>query len=521
MWTETEVDSRVSPALPMRTVRRLWALALLAAGVPAAAQTPCTDGAVEADGLSFACEGVGLHARLTPQEIGAPAFEGCPLRACLNDLWGWTDPDTGREYALVGMANGTAFVDVTQPDAPRRLGVLPTATSSNTWRDVKTYGHHAYVVSEAGGHGLQVFDLRRLRGLDEDPRRRFEADARLTDFGSAHNVVVDEAGGRLHAVGGACGDGLLTYTLEDPAAPALAGCSGGTGYLHDAQCVVYAGPDPDYAGRNVCVGFRGDSVFFLDATLPAAARLIATGFYPGSDYAHQGWLSEDHRYLLVDDEGDEGVTTAQTRTIVFDVEDLDDPEFVGFYLNPSTTTYDHNLYIREGYAFQANYNNGLRILDLADIATAKLEEVAFFDTFPGSPDGVQDPFDGAWSVYPFFESGTLVVSDQIYGLFVLQPEPGVVVADAARPGVPAGVALAVPALARGAATVTLTAPAGERVRLGLYDLRGRALGVVYDGAATGAAQTFTLGAEARAAGAVIVRAEAASGHLARRVTFVR
>lgn len=500
---------------------RLWILAVLAcAAAGASAQTPCTDGAVAAGGETFACDGVGVHARLTPQELGAPAFASCPLRACLNDLWGWTDPETGREYALVGMANGTAFVDVTEPAAPRRLGVLPSATGPSTWRDVKTYGTTAYVVSEAGGHGLQVFDLRRLRGLAEDAARTFSADARRTDFGRTHNVVVDEAAGRVIAVGGACGAGLQTYTLEDPLAPAFAGCSGDTGYLHDAQCLVYDGPDPDYAGRNVCVGFNNDSVFFIDATDPTAATRIATGFYPGSQYAHQGWLTDDRRFLLVDDEADEGVTASQTRTIVFNVEDLDSPEFVGFYFNPSTTTLDHNLYIRGGYAYQANYNNGLRILGLAGVATADLSEVAFFDTFPASPDGVQDDFDGAWSVYPYFESGTVLVSDQVYGLFVLQPEPGVLVAEAPAPAA-SGFALTVQTPARGATVVTLVAPAGEAVRVALYDVRGRALGVVFDGPATGAEQSFSVDGRAFAAGVVIVRAERASGHLARRVTFVR
>ncbi len=43
-----------------------------------------------------------------------------------NDIWGWADPMTGREYALMGMTDGTAFVDVTDPDNPAVLGKLPT-----------------------------------------------------------------------------------------------------------------------------------------------------------------------------------------------------------------------------------------------------------------------------------------------------------------------------------------------------------------------------------------------------------
>ena len=50
--------------------------------------------------------------------------------------------------------------------------------------------------------------------------------------------------------------------------------------------------------------------------------------YPNFAYTHQGWLTEDHRYLFVNDEQDEG-DEAKTRTLIFDVQELDDPVFVG------------------------------------------------------------------------------------------------------------------------------------------------------------------------------------------------
>ena len=507
----------------MSMLRPFCLAALVGVLAPAAtAQTVCTDGvAADASGQTYACDGVDLFARLTPQQLGAPDFPDCPLRACLNDLWGWTDGSTGREYALVGVANGTAFVDVTDPAAPRRLGRLPTATGSSTWRDIKTYGDVAYVVSEAGGHGLQVFDLTRLRGLGEDPDRTFTADARLTGFGAAHNVVVNTDAGQLAAVGGPCGAGWQMYTLADPLAPAFAGCSGDTGYIHDAHCIAYDGPDPDHAGRQVCAGFNNDSVFLVDTTDPADVTRIATGFYPNSRYAHQGWFTEDRRYILVNDEDDEGRPgVPNTRTIVFDVQDLDSPEFVGFYFNPSTSTLDHNLYIRDGVAYQANYNNGLRVIGLDGIATADLSELAFFKTFAGPPDGFNDDFDGAWSVYPYFESGTVIVSDQIYGLFTLRVDPARLPVASAPVPRPSALALSASSPARAAATVRLTAPAGEPVRLALYDLLGRELAVVFDGAGTGAEQTFTVGA-GLPAGVAVVRAETAAGSATERITFVR
>ena len=83
----------------------------------------------------------------------------------LNDIWGWTDPQTNREYAIVGMSNGTSFVDISNPENPSYLGRLPTQTSNSTWRDIKVYQNHAFIVSEASGHGMQVFDLTELRNI--------------------------------------------------------------------------------------------------------------------------------------------------------------------------------------------------------------------------------------------------------------------------------------------------------------------------------------------------------------------
>ncbi|HZA97912.1 MAG TPA: choice-of-anchor B family protein, partial [Gemmatimonadales bacterium] len=66
----------------------------------------------------------------------------------LNDIWGWTDSVTNREFALVGRTNGTAFVEVTDPANPKYLGELPMhkGARSNIWRDIKVYKNHAFIV---------------------------------------------------------------------------------------------------------------------------------------------------------------------------------------------------------------------------------------------------------------------------------------------------------------------------------------------------------------------------------------
>ena len=65
----------------------------------------------------------------------------------LSDIWGWVDPESGEEYALVGTTSGMAFVRVTDPENPEFLGIVPTTntgTTRNFWWDVKTYQDHAF-----------------------------------------------------------------------------------------------------------------------------------------------------------------------------------------------------------------------------------------------------------------------------------------------------------------------------------------------------------------------------------------
>ena len=113
--------------------------------------TPCVDGFVG----DHACNNVDLLSFLPMQDMGD---------ATLNDLWGWTDPETGKEYALVGVGNGTSFIDISDPRNPIYLGKLPSHTGSSPWRDVKVYQNHAFIVADSiTTHGVQVFDLTTLR----------------------------------------------------------------------------------------------------------------------------------------------------------------------------------------------------------------------------------------------------------------------------------------------------------------------------------------------------------------------
>jgi choice-of-anchor B domain-containing protein len=371
------------------------------------ATTPCVGGLA---GM-YPCKDIDLVAFMPLSSIGGGSG---------NDVWGWTDPTTGREYAIMGRTSGTSFVDITDAEAPVYLGNLPPHGANSSWRDIKVYANHAYIVSEAANHGVQVFDLTQLRTVTTPPVT-FAETAHYGNVGSSHNIAINEDTGFAYVVGATtCSGGPHFVDLANPAAPVFAGCHVETLYTHDTQCVVYAGPDPDYTGREICVNSNTTRINVIDVTDHAASFLISETTYPGSGYVHQGWLTEDQRYYIQGDELDEQNFGHNTRSRIFDMTDLDAPVLIGTH-DHATAAIDHNLYTHNGYAYMANYRAGLRIMDMSDIANGNIGEIAFFDIYPSSDSA---SFNGAWSVYPYFASGNVVISGIEQGLFIVRPNLG-------------------------------------------------------------------------------------------------
>jgi len=379
----------------------------------------CADGQAE----QFECSDVDLLAFLPLTELGLPPGSRV-LAAGITDVWGWTDPETRREYALVGRMGGASVVDVTDPSLPIYVGLL--AVDGGTAQDIKVYADHAFFIG-SGNTGMPVFDLRRLRRVSEFPVT-FTADARYDGIASAHNLVIDTQSGFAFPVGAAgggdtCGGGLHMVDVRNPVIPTFAGCYTDTeglvwaGRTHDAQCVEYSGPDGDFRGRQICFASNETALRIVDVTDKDDPVPIASATYPAMAYIHQGWLTEDQRYYYMNDELDELTGLApRTRTLVWDVAELDDPVLVAEYFG-STNATDHNLYIKGDRMYQANYQAGLRVLDISN--PERPEEIGFFDTTPyeGNPPNME----GAWTAYPFFESGIVVVSSMQEGLFLLRP----------------------------------------------------------------------------------------------------
>ncbi|WP_370390180.1 choice-of-anchor B family protein [uncultured Winogradskyella sp.] len=370
------------------------------------AQFPCVNGFAG----DLPCDGFDLMSHIPVEELGGTGAEG-------NDSWGWTDPQTGKEYALVGTTTSTAFVDISNPAEPIFLGRLPTTTVSSLWRDVKTYNNHAFIVSEAPGHGMQVFDLTRLRNISNPPVT-FTEDALYTGFGRAHNIVINETSGFAYAVGSDTFSGGPHFVnIQNPIMPTSAGGYADDAYSHDAQVVTYNGPDQDYTGREILIGSNENEVVIVDVTDKANPSQISTIGYTDIGYTHQGWFTEDMRYFLLGDEVDEINFGLNTRTVVFDFSDLDNPSFHMDYFGP-TQAIDHNGYVVGNTFYIANYSAGLRAVDISNIASGVMAESGFIDTFTPHDN---TSFNGAWNIYPYFESGNIVVSDIEGGLFVVRP----------------------------------------------------------------------------------------------------
>ena len=343
-----------------------------------------------------------------------------------SDIWGWTDTTSGKEYAIAAMTNSTAFVDITDPINPIFLGRLDSNAGNNSWRDVKVYNNHAFIVADnVGAHGMQVFDLTKLRELTTEQVFTSDAIYNTDNLGSCHNIFINEESGIAYLVG--CKNdigssmhsgGPIFVDLSDPKNPVKLNHYAAAGYSHDAQVVKYIGPDTTYTDKEIYVGSNETKITILDVTDKNNVILIAEIDYSQLGYTHQGWFTEDHRYFIVGDELDERDIGVNTRTLVFDFSDLDNPVLSSTYFGPSSAI-DHNGFVKGNRYFMANYRAGLRVLDITNISdsTNSMTEVGYFDTYPENDNTATS---GAWGVYPFFASGNIIINDIEKGLFVVR-----------------------------------------------------------------------------------------------------
>ncbi|HEY3243255.1 MAG TPA: choice-of-anchor B family protein [Phycisphaerae bacterium] len=355
--------------------------------------------------ITFSSSGIQLLSWLPVTQFNPAATSG-------NVAWGYVSP-SGREYAIMGFSHGTAFVEVTNPSNAQIRAIAPGPVS--LWRDLKTYQHYCYAVSE-GGSGIQVMDLDNI-----DAGGVIVVGSVTTPSGtttSTHTVAVNEASGYLYRCGGGGFLGVRIYSLANPANPTYVTTALTTRYTHEAQIVSYtSGP---YAGKEIAFcctentsGGGAAGINILDVTNKASIVQLASYAYPNALFSHQGWLSTDRHYFYLDDEFDEAQLGIPSTTHVIDVLNLASPTQVATFSTGSTAI-DHNLYTLGNLIFESNYRSGLRVFD-SSADQLHPTQIAWFDTYP--PDDIAS-YNALWSNYPYLPSGIILGGDIEKGLFV-------------------------------------------------------------------------------------------------------
>ncbi len=360
-------------------------------------------------------------------------FSSSPSSA--NDIWGFVDLNNQREYALIGLNNGTAVVDVSDASAPVEIAYI--SALSSTWRDIKVYQFYddaddrykayAYVTTESD-QGLQIIDLSDL------PNSASLVANPTGDFSRAHNVYLANtdyatglalpgmtpylyiSGSNKEDTGGV----FLTYDLSDPVSPSLI-TQGSSGYVHDATTLVIddertADCAPGHNPCEILIDFNEDTVDIWDMTNKSAPVLISETSYSNVGYVHSGWWSSDKMTVFVQDELDERNRGLNTTLRAMDISDLSSPCVKSIYTGP-TSAIDHNGFTKGDYYYMSNYRRGLSVLDVSDVSDIK--DVGYFDTF-AVPSENTASFNGAWGTYPYLASENILVSDIEYGLWILK-----------------------------------------------------------------------------------------------------
>lgn len=390
----------------------------------------------------FPCRNVDLQAQIPLNQ-----FTSRPLSAA--NVWGFEDQNDGREYAVIGLQNGAAVVEVTNPAIPRQVVTIPGNASS--WREVKIYqvfdvaGNrfraYAYITTEAEVSGLQVIDLSGLPATATLATTLVDTGSQHTAYISnidyATNMALPGREALLFLAGSDVGTGSWrAYSLADPAQPQLVSMAPSTAqYVHDATSLHITDQRTTQcaAGHNPCevyVDFNENTVDLWDVSDKATPVLLSSTGYSDSNYTHSGWPTTDQRHIFIHDETEEINRGLFTQIYTMNVEDLRNPFIVASYQGPDTTT-DHNGYVKGDLLYVSHYRRGLVVFDVSD--PEALREVANFDTFL-EPAGNSAGTDGAWGVYPFFPSGTVVISDISNGLFVLRDQSAGLSQNAGRIG---------------------------------------------------------------------------------------
>ena len=326
-----------------------------------------------------------------------------PYNECVSALWGYTAPD-GREYALVGTCSGTSIVDITDPAHPQEKYFVPGPQS--IWREMKTYGHYAYIVTE-GGNGLTIVDLQNLPGTNLS--HTVLQNVGVGTLANTHTIFIDEKGRAFlwgstgFAYNGQDGSGCVILDLAaNPVDPPFLGIITHT-YYHDG----FVRNDTLW-GSAIYDGYL-EIYDISDLNNP---QFLGNRNTPGS-YTHNAWPGDDGKTVFTTDEVPDASVTAYDISDVYNIRELDRVQ-----MDPTGNETPHNVHYKNGWLPTAYYREGAVIIDAH--RPQNMVVTGYYDTH--WPDTGSNPFEGVWEVYPFFPSGRMIAGDRSNGLFILNPK---------------------------------------------------------------------------------------------------
>ena len=305
-----------------------------------------------------------------------------------SGIWGYTAPN-GTELAIIGVYDGTSFVNVTDPANPVEVAFI--GHPGTIWTEIRTFGHYAYFSNDQSASGLGIVDL-------VDPLHpvlvRFH-----TAFSTCHSLHMDTQTGYLYCNGCSSNRTFILNVGANPTNPPTVAIFSDY-YVHDSYSrdgIAYFAAISD--GALGIENFSSPPTFINQSFIQ----------YPGAA-THNCWLTDDSRYLLTTDE------TSGGHLKVWDVLDKTNPTQVSEFALPGDDSIIHNVYVRGNLAIASWYTAGLQIMDITNPFAP--QRVGYYDTYPGT-----GGYEGAWGVYPYAASGNIYISDMSTGLYVFRFTP--------------------------------------------------------------------------------------------------
>jgi choice-of-anchor B domain-containing protein len=317
----------------------------------------------------------------------------------VNDIWGYVAPD-GTEYALVGLRDGVSIVSLADPD--NIAEVQRISGQITTWRDMKVYGSHAYVVSDNTSEGMLVIDL---TGLPTNVAYEYYNLPYPPTGGQlfrAHNIFIDTTTAIAYLAGSNLnGGGMVLYELSPQGDEPSFLATGPSTDAHD----VFVNDGRMYASE---IGVGMLSIY--DVTDPLNITFVGSDITP-SAFTHNAWTTENRAYVFATDE------RANAPVSAWDIQDEANPVLIDEFRPERSLelgTIPHNVHVLNDYLAISYYTDGLEIVDAS--VPENMIEVGYFDSWPGADGG----FNGNWGAYPFLPSGLVLMTDRATGLYVVE-----------------------------------------------------------------------------------------------------